>query len=487
VLVEQRMRSGSAALRQVPSGVFLVLLLYLFFLPLFSIQIPSIIAGFSINTARFLSVVLAGLVLVNFAFDRNIFPPGKPRANRSFAILVVYVILSLLGYYIALTFGEVVLFGGKDFFFRSWRGRPIAQALAFLTYSLIPYFLIRRFGHVPELRRRIIGALAAAAVFMVVYGLFQQVCFYLGLPISGRLLYEGAGAGQRVPAFTALGVNMLRFYSLGGEPRDYGTFILGAVFLFAAVHAPNFRLRHAIMAGLMALSLVWSASTNAFFAATIAFAVIALDAARQKRLTRRMVFNGSLILAAALFVFGTKFGDVAFDRTRIYLDLITEFLRDPDGEIPKALLGQSPDLAALFYVFNLPDASWHSLLFGYGWGNYGTAMAETLTRVFDYNIVSEGSFEDTRSFLLKLLIETGLVGLTLMFLAVRTTLRLNAEDLTRASDSGEARRLLMLRYSYLAFLVAALVQTSFYHFIMMGVLVGYGAEPARAAVPAPAH
>lgn len=447
---------------------------FVFFLPLRTVEIPSIVAGLSVNPARF--IIAAGVLLLAGHFAvYGAWREGSvaEQGDAGVGLLAVYFALSTCAYYVFLLAGETAQFATGDSFFRSYRGRPLAQMVSFFTYAVFPFFLIRKYASDPDHRRFIVKALAASVILLIVYGYMQQLSYYAGLPVTGRQLYEPGGA--RIPTFSAGGVIILRFYSLGGEPRDLGTFILGGVaFLLYALSPRRMATKALVALGVAAVLL--AASTSALLAAVLMIVVITMDSIIRGGIRpRHLIFAGIAVVAFVAFV-SSDLGAILFSRTILYW---TVFTASP-GEIAASARdqfvqgAQAVDVGGLFYIMELPSRPLHNILFGYGFGNYGGGMAELLRTRFALDISADPYLSDTRSFALKLLVETGIVGLAGYFAVFVAGLRRQAQ-LERAASGDEAKQLRALRHAYIGFFVAALVQTGFYHFILLGLLMAYPA------------
>ena len=128
--------------------LFILLLLFLFFLPFRSIEIPSILVGFSINFSRLFIVLVTLVLFMNICIDESYFNKifNTYNSNPYIPLLLIYFLFSTLYYYFNLSLDKTVLFGSGDFFFRSWKGRPIGQFLSLLSYAIIPYYLIKKYN-----------------------------------------------------------------------------------------------------------------------------------------------------------------------------------------------------------------------------------------------------------------------------------------------------------------------------------------------------
>lgn len=471
---------------------FRLLLLFIFLLPLRSVEVPSIVAGFSINPARLASVFLALVLLADLCINPQRWRTAdwKKPEHPYLRLLVAFFLISLPVYYTEVALGTVMKFGDTDTFFRSWRGRPAGQLISFTTYALVPYLIVRRYAADPALRLRIERALVASILLLLGYGIFQQVSYYGGLPVTGRLLYEGPGEEIRIPTFSAAGLNVLRFYSLAGEPRDYGTFMVGAIpFLSYYFHRRGWRPPTLLM-WTLCISLLVTASTSAFLAAALALATIGADALfhRRARITRRM----SVALVAALVLAGAAGAviRVFWTRSAVYWSELVILMQVRGGNAAHEMVAQSVDLGGLFYALNLPHLGLYRIIFGYGYGNYLTGMAGILLDRFGWDISGE-EFSDTRSYLVKVLVENGLLGLFLLAALFLFVLGVSSRQIRywQTRDRAAARQLTLLRYAYIGFFVANLVHISYVHFLVMGLILATGsgarlkpAEPAAGQV-----
>lgn len=459
-----------------------VLVAYVFLLPLVSVQVPSIIAGFSINLARGASFGLIGLSIFTACLQpgRDAFTRGLRTIHPAMLIWTLFLGVMLSWYYIQVGFGYGLRFADADSFFRSWKGRPLGLFLSTVTYAVVPYVLIRSYAANPAYRRLLEGAFAAVIVLLVWYGYFQQMSFYLGLPTTGRLLFEGSGVEMRLPTFGVNGISLLRFYSLGGEPRDYGTFALGA-FLFFLYWRRDRGPRTRVTAAAIAVSIILTMSTSTFIAVLLFTVVAVVDAVVQGFISMKSVARaGFYLLIAVSIVLGTTVDDILGARTLEYVRAIISLLGQTN-EYAYLLRAQANDLVALFYVAELPRQGILHAAFGHGLGNFASGASQPLLQYFRLDIAAEGLLEDSRSFLLKTLVEGGLVGVAILSGLFVTTLR-KSQQLMARTTATEWRQELFLRYSYIAFFVAAMIHTSFYHFILMAIIHARAASEPTVSV-----
>lgn len=454
--------------------LFKLILLFIFFLPLKSLEIPGAVTGFSINPARLFTVL--SVITVFFYYCRNrsvttIFLASDKNHNPFLVLLVAYILLSTLQYYITLVFNETLLFGSRDFLFRSWKGRPIGQLISFLTYGVIPFFIVKHFAENDKQIATIEKVLGFAILFLIYYGLFQQISFYLGLPVTGYDFYY-----RVVPVYQVNSVNILRFYSFGGEPRDFGGFILGAMFFYLYCNYDKKSLFVYLNLMLMILAALLTMSTSSYIGFVICAAALFVDTIFLKR---KNLLKVAFITALCLVIFFLalhSFTDIVYlfsERTFKYAKVFTESIKTT-GSIHFWVTAQSQDLAVVYYFINFDKIDLYQLFFGSGFGNFLTPVADILKEYFNYNPAHDPIFTDTRSFGVKIFVELGIFGAILYILALLYPLKLNKVLIRFYSrtDRVEYFKLIILRYSYIVFCVSNLIQISYYYFIIMAIMVG---------------
>jgi len=146
---------------------------------------------------------------------------------------------------------------------------------------------------------------------------------------------------------------------------------------------------------------------------------------------------------------------------------------DAAGDVAGILTSQSPDLAIFPYLRSIGDVGIPAFLFGSGYGNYLSPVADVLKDQFSFDIVSDAMFTDTRSYGIKLIVECGAIGVGIFLLMILHTLKLSKRVIRcyRTADRDEYHRAVILRYAFIVFGVSGLIHTSFYYFILMGMIV----------------
>ena len=454
--------------------LFTLLILFLFFLPLRSVEIPSILVGFSLNFSR-LFIVLATLVLfmnicINQKYFNKIF--NTHNSNPYIQFLLIYFMFSILYYYISLSLNKTVLFGGGDFFFRSWKGRPIGQFLSFISYAIIPYYLVKKYAEEDSKLRVIERTIVVSTIFLLYYGYLQQVLFHLGLPVTGRILGEGI-----VPAFLAQGIENLRFYSLAGEPRDFGGFIIGAILFYWYYCYGRTTLFSKISIFLMIIAFGLTASTSSYAIFCFAIIAIIIDFLFLSKVRINIKFvkyvSGFLFLTIILFLY-TDIDLILGTRTIQYIEAFAYSFGNKSVNVPVILTNQSVDIAIIPYLINIANTDILNILFGSGYGNFLSPVHDILLDSFNRNIALDPNFADSRSYAIKLFIECGVIGSSIFLMMLFYVLKLNKKliRLYRNKNRSEYYKMLILRYAFIVFCVSGAIQTSFYYFIIMGIIIG---------------
>lgn len=453
-----------------------LLVLYLFFLPLKSVEIPGVFIGFSINPARLFALLIVLVLFMNACLDRRylnkIFRPGV-YSNPFLNLLLIYFLFSILFYYISLTLGETVLFGGKDFFFRSWKGRPIGQLISFMTYAVIPFFVIVKYSQDEKKRLIIEKTLVLTTILLLYYGYFQMISFYFGLPVTGRDLYEGRFAAERI-----MGIVFLRFYSLGGEPRSFGGFIVGAMVFYGYFNYGKKGFFYKFNIILMFAALLLTFSTTAFiilFSSAVALMIDLIGKRRIKQIFKYLLISSLII--TVLFSTGliNIIGARTFSAYNAYVRYFQNFEAGVHTNISHGVTSQSEYTSAIFYFTHLTDISPINLLFGFGYGNFATGIFSIMKEYFNYDIVQMGFIPDAGFYAYSFFVECGIIGSLILLKMYFYTLKLNNRLLRfykKNDNVMEYRKTLMLRYTFIVFFVSNAISISFYYFIIMGLITG---------------
>lgn len=460
--------------------IFKLLILFLFFLPLRSIDLPSINFGLGIGFTRlFILLALVGIFMsscIDPWYFKKIFY-GGPYRNPFVLLLLVFFAFSILYYYVSLFMGETVLFGSGDFFFRSWKGRPIGQFVSFLTYGIIPFFLVQHYSQYSYLRKKIERTVVIVTLLLVYYGYIQMISFYLGLPVTTQVWYDTTA----VPMFLGLERAIIRFYSLAGEPRDFGAFIIGALFFyiyFIATYKGYFSRFAKFNIILLCIAFLLTFSTSSYLIAISALLVIFFDAVFCKRIhIRRRHVQFVLIVGLVvmiLFRLAPQILELITIRSRTHNREFYSRTGVDVGDTPYT--GQAVDFVVIPYLANINRITPLYFLLGSGYGNFLNPMiVDILKERYNWDVIRRTTFTDTRSTLIKIFVEGGIMGVALYCMVFFYTLRLNNILLSLHRNAGnmrEYRQVLLLRYAFIVFFVSDAIQISFHYFIMMALIIG---------------
>ena len=454
--------------------LFQLLILYIFFLPLRSIEIPGVFVGFSINPARLFALLAILVLFANICLDTKYYNKilkSDIYKNKYLKLLVLYFIFATWLYYVYLVFDKIVLFGNKDFFFRNWKGRPIGQFLSFISYGFIPFLLTQAYAK-DNLKQRIIEkTIIFTTLFLVYYGIIQQISFILSLPVTGRDLYEGKVAAESIPSISR---GLLRFYSLGGEPRHFGGFIIGALFFYKYFTLGRKSRSSKINLFFMITSLFLTLSATVFIIAICSLIAIMLDSICNRRL--KYISNFMLILLFILIVlFSTGLFSTVTYKARQYYESYTYYLEKPHIDVPYMVKVQSTRFSIIQYFKRLHELNLVNVIFGFGYGNFSTGISKILKEDYDRDIVEDGQIPDASFYMYRIIVECGFFGTFLYMMLYFYTLKLNSKLLRFCidiNDKNAFKRNLYLRFSFITFFISSALSLSFYYFIIMGIIIG---------------
>ena len=463
--------------------VFKLLLVFIFFLPLRGVQIPVGVFGFEINPSRIVSVLFTIAIFFNICLDINylkaLFRSGR-YYNPYVFWLFIYFLFSIVYYYILVAFGKTILFGsGETMFLRNWQGRPIAQLLSFITYGLVPFYLVKFYAQNEKMRRAIERTVVFVILLLLGFACLQVVTYiFLKAPLIGRQLMESR---MDLGAVEISGIPFYRVNSLAGEPRDFGTFLLGAIFFYAYARYGKFRLFTKLNIILMICAFLLTTSNSAFLASGLFLIVIIADVFYRRRACFRLKYIKYVLVGLCLvvLVFRTQLFELVGARTISMVEAITAQLQT--SEMQPLAKEQTFNLIIIYYILNLPQMPPANVLLGSGYSNFVTPLLDLSERFFDYHLEDAGIFTSD-SFAVKLLIEGGVVGTALYLMMFLYTLKINSKILSffkKNNDLHGYKKTLLLRLAFIAFFVSGAIQTSYCYFIIMGLIIGWANELYR--------
>lgn len=455
-----------------------LLLVFVFFLPLRSVQIPVHMVGFEINPARIASALFTLALLINIGLDvrfARAFTRSGGYRNKYVTYLLFYFLISILYYYMLVVSGKTVLFAaGETFFLRNWQGRPFAQLLSVVTYGMIPFFLVQYYAQSDRMRKNIERALNGATLVLIWFALVQLISYAIfRSPIVGRFFFDASYID--LGYFEIFGIPFYRVNSLGAEPRDFGTFLLGAMPFYLYTRYGQMNKFVVINVLLMSLAFFLATSTSAFFALGIFLALIFADAIYRRRAHIRLkYFKYGFAVAFIIFVaFYSQFIGKISERTVFHYEGLAVQLKT--SEIQPIVQEHGVDLAVLFYILDIHNVPLEHIMFGYGYSNFVTPIANILKQRFNQTLERTGVL-NPNLYLAKLFLEGGIIGIVIYLMVFIYTLKLNSKLLRffRAQkDLLGYNKALLLRFAFIGFFVAGAIQLSYYYFIPMGLIVGW--------------
>lgn len=463
--------------------LFKLLLIFVFFFPLRSVQIPVGVFGVEINPARIASTLFTILLFINVCLDvryfHKFFRYGRCR-NQYVLYFFVYTLFSIAYYYLLVAAGKTILFGaGETAFLLNWRGRPFAQLLALITYGIIPFYLVQYYAQYARARRNIERVLIWAILLLVYFACIQVITYIIfRVPLVGK---DILGHKYDLGYLDILGIPLYRVNSIGGEPRDLATFLLGAIPFYAYVSYGRMSIFTKMNILFLVLTFFLADSNSAFLALGVVMIAIIIDAIYRRRIRIRFKYikYGLVALCIGIVIFRAQIVEIVGSRAIMMYEGIVAQLQTQ--EVQPIVREQTSNLVIFYYILHTLDRSPASILFGSGYSNFITPMRDLYRLYFHREIDSLGT-PTSDSFAGKLLVEGGVIGMGFYGMMAYRTLQLNGKLLAffrKRKQWYEYRKALLLRVAFLAFFIAGAIQISYYYFIIMGLIAGWLNEVAR--------
>lgn len=423
---------------------------FIFFTPFLYFSNPNAM-GFTISIDRILIVFLCLGSL--FYFKKK-----NPCLNRFLLAFLIYtILLSLILYLKNLRIIETLPASNNLSIFRRPDLKPFFQWIAFIFYAFAPYYFSILLLKNTEDITKAIRIFMWAAIFLTIFGLYQFLACYLHLPYNMMSLWNGRHAAFRINE-----ICIFRIYSLGGEPKQFAAFLCNAVFLLLASLLYKQKLftinkySSYILLFIMFLCLLLTVSLSAYFATGIILLMLLLKY-RNKKASYKVT---ALVVMCLVLFFIFKdliVGGLLFRmRENNPLNIVT-----PGGNL-------SERMTIYFFVhkfFYDPLI----FLFGVGYGSGQVYITQLLNQIF--GLAESVSGNDNRVFLLKLLMEVGIVGFSFyicFFLSIFK--KANRYAILYPEFKENIRFLeIVLLFS----LVVSFSEISFYCFFFAGVLDTY--------------
>lgn len=327
--------------------------------------------------------------------------------------------------------------------------------------SLVLTVLILPLIAVPALVRlraltRVLAVPARVWQLLLAFAFVQVGLHLVGLPVNGIEL----GVPPTYPVAPFFGLELLRPYSIVGEPRDLASMAIPLLVAgVVLVGHGRLTLRHGLALGVLGVLL----ASFTFYLALLLFAVYYMVIERRSALIepRAAVVAIALVIAAPLVSAAIDPGGT---RVLTELDNIgTPAVTEPTETepIPTAAFNQAPDLLAADYARDAVtgDIGFADLLFGTGIGSFTATINRYYIEQFDFDLVRGGWLVNSRLLPFGLLVEAGLLALVLLAWVLWEALRELQRSLLAPIQRARVRVVLV------GFVLASVVQTS----ILFGV------------------
>jgi len=310
-------------------------------------------------------------------------------------------------------------------------------------------------------------------LLLLAYAGVQVLAYiFIGSALTGRQIFE---FGRDLGYVKFFGIPFYRVNSLAGEPRDFGSLLVGAIPLYISSRGGQGSRGIVAVVLLMFFALFLATSTSALLTLSLSLIVIVLDSIVRTKIRFRLKHLGYgfvLVLASLLTVY-TRIVEVIGRRTLLVTQAIVDQIRT--GSPQPIAQNQTFNLIILYYVLHLYEVPPLFILFGSGYSNFITPLVGLLQRYFSYTTEDIGILTSD-SFAIKLFIEGGIVGIAIYLMMFFYTLKLNGNLLhifRQRKDQMAYRKALWLRFAFIAFFLSGAIQISYYYFIIMGLVVGW--------------
>jgi hypothetical protein len=264
-----------------------------------------------------------------------------------------------------------------------------------LSLNMGAFWISYRLGRSPGGPSRVMRVMVASSVTLCLLGMIQLATFATGIASFG--IGDLQHGFTRLAIIPAGGMNILRMSALGGEPKHFAGSLLPVLAMLLAglltgSEAPASRkpLRYLV---LVAVCFVLTFSTSSFYGFLVFVPLAFWALRRQLRITFPRVVVLGLVL---LFLFALHSLNPA-----VAGDVFETRVSGRVGEV------DNPEAVALAFLSDNPSY----LVFGVGWGNigfYGRPYLRSTEAYLSRNVLPLSSFS------LRILSETGIVGLFLL-------------------------------------------------------------------------
>lgn len=410
----------------------------------------SILAGSASNVSAFrlAAALLIALVAARLALDPAFRGSAlaRLRTRTTLALLV-------FGGWVVVGCAVGFLTAPTELLERRSVAAAVAQLLGVVGFALAAIVALPT----PEALRRTLRLACAVWWALILFAFVQVALHALDLPVNGFTVQEGAVG----PESGYFGLDLLRPYSLFGEPRDLAAFVFPVVFLRAYLGARPVTAVDCVVVGVLGVLL---ASFTFYLALALVVVYLLVFEWRAWRSVVPVAAAATLLalvlgLPALAAVVPTGDGPRVIT---ILDDLADEEEGEPKppvgGEPPRregtASFNQAPDLLSLPYARDLllgrHDIA--QVVVGTGLGSFTSTINPYYVRKYDHDLVANDELVNSRLLPFATLVELGVVGVALLAWAVLQPYW----PLRRLS----LPRIAVVRTAVAALVIASLVQVS---------------------------
>jgi hypothetical protein len=328
---------------------------------------------------------------------------------------------------------------------------PVVQYISYIVTAVIPFVLLSSFNIRINI---IIKALNLAFIVIVLYGALQLILYQLFGLVTHNLGLIG-GDIHGVPTQKLFGYNVIRVYSLAGEPKMLAAYLISSSVFFAFTSSYSFAFKQIILMLTLAI-FISTSSTSAYLSILLILIYVSPLLFRN--------FIGFIIFLTAILI-GIVFFDVI--ENRVIERIISLIEWQGTGKNPGNIYGLSVDGSVFLYINQIFD-NYFYLIFGHGWGNLMHGLHEI---ILDWTSQSIETHTGTRLLGFQYLVEMGLVGLLLIlwFFRIQIVKIDKLKQILSTKSVKDYRILVGLKYAIIAAFISSLIEVQFYAYIYLAL------------------
>jgi hypothetical protein len=443
------------------------ILLYIFFSPMAYFALRDTF-GVSIGISRLLLLFIVSIFFLIAINSKKLIFSIYPIKSTNISYYILYSICSISVAYIVLFFtggieGYAVATTSRySSIFRSQYVWPITQFISFLVTAVIPCAIISNMPTKSYFKA--IKSMEYSIKFLVMYGVIQFVTYQLFNIVLNRMLLHVEG----IPTEIISGISFLRVYSFAGEPKMYGTFLIGSILFYLPFINNN--ISKLIVFSSMIISLIFTFSTSAYLGVIISGLSLILILNNKKKI---YIFVLIVFILAVYVIplFQEIFEERLFNRIKSIL-IISGLLERGTDFNASYVSGRELDGTIFIYLMDLPNNIFQSF-FGVGYGNLAFGVIEYMRNIFNFSF---NEHIGTRLLGFQILVESGIVGLYFYIniawygyhyanrLYILLSLRLG-------TDSYETKLINGLKFGFVGHYLSSLIEVHYIAFIYLGLIM----------------